>query len=269
MKSLDNTIKYYELLMKYDDTSKIKQYELPKGFRYEFYKPGDEKEWIMIHIESGEFTSIKEGQKYFHNFYGNFISELNKRCIFIVDDSTNEKVGTATISLLKEKEFGYEAAVDWFAIKKSYQGKKLAKPLISKFIEIAKDLGHKQLILHTQTTTWLAAKLYLDYGFEILNKDEINGWSILKTLTHHEKLSNYNTLKTEDILDLRNLEIEKLLINMYNTDKFNYSVWYKNNLHNVYAYFNGNSYEYEYFIEDNKINLKEIQILKLSNSHKS
>lgn len=258
MKTLDNTIKYYELLMKYDNTSKVKQYELPKGFHYEFYKPGNKKEWISIHIESGEFTSIEEGLNYFHTFYDHFISELDKRCVFIVEDSTNEKVGTATISLLKTKEYNYEATVDWFAIKKNYQGRGLAKPLISKFIEIARDLGHKQIILHTQTTTWLAAKLYLDYGFEILNKEEITGWSILKTLTNHEKLSNYNNLPENEVFDAINIKIEKLLTEMYNTDNFNYSVWYKNELHNVYTYLNGISYEYEYFIENNKVRLEEV-----------
>ena len=40
MKILDNTIKYYELLMHYEDTSIFKKYELPEGFHYEFYKPG-------------------------------------------------------------------------------------------------------------------------------------------------------------------------------------------------------------------------------------
>ena len=42
-------------------------------------------------------------------------------------------------------------------------------------MDIAKDNGHTSLILHTQTNSWLAAKLYLDYGFEILNKDEVMG----------------------------------------------------------------------------------------------
>jgi ribosomal protein S18 acetylase RimI-like enzyme len=166
--------------MKYDDTSTFKKYELPKGFHYEFYNPGDELEWVNIHIESGEFTSVSQGLEWFHTFYDNFINELDKRCVFIVDDKTNEKVGTATVSLLKEKEHGYDAAIDWFAIKKRYQGMGLSKPLITKFMEIAKELGHKKVILHTQTTTWLAAKLYLDYGFGILNKDEVNGWRILR-----------------------------------------------------------------------------------------
>ena len=172
MKSFDNTIKYYELLMKYDDTSKYIKYDLPKGYHYEFYKPGDEYDWIDIHISSEEFTSIDEWLEIFHKFYDYFINDLNKRCIFIVEDNTNKKVGTVTISLLKNKEYDYEAACDWLAIRDEYQGKKLSKPLISKMVELANNLGHKKIILHTQTTTWLAAKLYLDYGFEILNKKE-------------------------------------------------------------------------------------------------
>ena len=259
MKPLDNKIKYYELLMKYDNTSIFKKYELPDDFHFEYYKPGDELEWVNIHIESGEFTSIKQGLEWFHTFYDSFIEELNERCIFIVDNTTNEKIGTATVSLLKEKEYGYDAAIDWVAIKKQYQGRKLSKPLISKFIEIASKLGHKKIILHTQTTTWLAAKIYLDYGFEILNSEEEIGWSILKTITNHEKLLNYKTLENKEIYDERNIEIENQLKKVYNTEDFNYSVWYKNGLHNVYTYCNGISREYEYYIENDKLLLKEIK----------
>lgn len=39
---------------------------------------------------------------------------------------------------------------------------------------------------------------------------------------------------------------------MYGTKDFNYEVWYKNGLHNVYTYLNGKTYEYEYFMEDDK-----------------
>lgn len=258
MKTLDNTIKYYELLMKYDDTDVFKIYELPEGFHYEFFKPGDEEEWVGIHIESGEFTSIEKGLKHFHDFYDYFINEIDKRCVFIVDSNTGEKVGTATISLLEEKEYGYEAAVDWVAIKRSYQGRGLAKPLISKFMEIARDNGHKSIILHTQTNTWLAAKLYLDYGFEILNKDEVMGWSILRTLVDHNKLKEYSILPKEEILDMRNVEIERQLKEMYGTEEFNYSVWYKNGLHNVYTYVNGIPHEYEYFIKNGILRLEEV-----------
>ena len=257
MKTLDNTIRYYELLMKYDDTSNYKEYDLPEGFHYEYFKPGDEEEWVNIHIESGEFTSYEKGLKHFHDFYDYFIDELPKRCIFIVDSKTNEKVATATISLLETPEYGYRAAVDWVAIKRSYQGRKLAKPLITKFVEMANNLGHKEIILHTQTTTWLAAKLYLDYGFDILNEEEKEGWSILKTITSHEKLENYRP--SDNIYDQRNIEIEKQLKEIFQTDNFNYSVWYKNGLHNVYVYVDNTPYEFEYFIDGNILRLEEVK----------
>ena len=101
MKSIDNKIKYYELVMNYDNTCNYKKYQLPQEFHFEFFKPGDEFEWIDIHIKSGEFTSIERGLEYFHTFYDNFLNELNKRCVIIVDNKTNEKIGTATVSILK------------------------------------------------------------------------------------------------------------------------------------------------------------------------
>ena len=258
MKTLDNTINYYELLMYYSDTSVYKEYLLPDGFHYAFYKNGDEEDWVNIHIESGEFTSIERGLEHFHDFYDSFINELDRRCVFIVDDATLEKVGTATISLLEKEEFGYKAAVDWVAIKKKYQGMGLARPLISKFIQIANELNHKSLILHTQTTTWLACKLYLEFGFEILNKEEVNGWGILRTLTDHDKLIEFSYVSEEDVYDKRNIEIEKQLSRLYGTDNFNYSVWYKNGEHKVYVYSNKTPYEFEYFIVKDKLILKEV-----------
>lgn len=256
MKSLDNTIKYYELLMKYDDTSKVFHYELPSGFHYEFYQDGDEEEWINIHIESGEFTSFNEGEKYFHDFYYFFHDELKNRCIFIVDDNTKEKVGSATVSLLEKEEFGYSAAIDWVAIKKSYQGKHLSRPLISRFITLANELGHHKIILHTQTTTWLAAKLYLDFGFVPLNTDEITGWRILKTLTNHKRLDALEPVSEDVIYDKRNREIERQLKEKYPND-FNYSVWYKNGLHDVFVYYNGHTDEYQYFVDKKGIRLEK------------
>ena len=61
---LNNYGKVYTEVIEGEDD----KYELPDGFHYEFYKPGDEEEWVMIHIESGEFTSVEMGLKHFHNF---------------------------------------------------------------------------------------------------------------------------------------------------------------------------------------------------------
>lgn len=40
MKSYDNTIKYYELLMYYKDTANLQKISLPDGFHLNFIKTG-------------------------------------------------------------------------------------------------------------------------------------------------------------------------------------------------------------------------------------
>ena len=100
MKSYDNTIKYYELLMFYEDTSIYEKHLLPEGFHFEFYKNGDMNDWINIHIESGEFCAIEEGINIFHDFYDSFINELDKRCIFIVDDKSFTSLLFSLLSFL-------------------------------------------------------------------------------------------------------------------------------------------------------------------------
>ena len=97
-----------------------------------------------------------------------------------------EKVATATIS--PANEYGYRCVLDWFAISPKAQGLKLSKPLLSKVLQTAKNLGYDKMLLHTQTHTWLAAKVYLDMGFNPYNVEEdYLGWQILKKITNHEK----------------------------------------------------------------------------------
>ena len=47
------------------------------------------------------------------------------------------------------------------------------------------------------------------------------------------------------------MRISKLqLKQIFKKSNFNYSVWYKNGLHNVYVYYKNSTYEYEYFYYD-------------------
>lgn len=256
MDTIEKTLEYHELLMTYSDTSKYNNNELPNGFHYEFYKPGDEKDWAMIHIKSGEFMSLEEGLKTFHDFYDSFIDELSKRLFFVVNEN-GEKVGTATISLLKEKEYGYDAVVDWFAIEKKYQGYHLSKLMINKFIRLSNELGHKKLLLHTQTHTWLAAKLYLDLGFEPFNiEKDIKGWQILKTITNHKKLKNISKISKEDMYFDIALKTKAKLDELFGCN-YEYSIWHKNGRHDVEVNYNDKLYKFKYYDENNNFYLEE------------
>ncbi len=48
---------------------KIQNYDLPSGYHFEFYKPGDENKWVEIHMSSGEFCNFNIGLGYFHDFF--------------------------------------------------------------------------------------------------------------------------------------------------------------------------------------------------------
>ena len=41
--------------MTYDNLDNIKEYKLPEGYHFEFYKNGDIDDWINIHLSTGEF----------------------------------------------------------------------------------------------------------------------------------------------------------------------------------------------------------------------
>lgn len=88
---------------------------------------------------------------------------------------------------------------------KNIKSKKLARPLISAFIKLASKLGHQKKFLHTKTHTWLAAKLYLDFGFTPYQiKENFMGWRILKTITNHAKL-----------IDIEPIDEDKMYSSLY------------------------------------------------------
>jgi predicted GNAT family N-acyltransferase len=226
--------------------------ELPSGYSYSFYSSNEDVlAWAKIHLSSGEFTSYNRAVNYFEIFFGEFEEELNKRCFFV--EYNGEKIATATISPCKEDN--YTCLIDWLAIKKEYQGKKLSKPLISKCIEVAKNLGNKNILLHTQTHTWLAAKLYLDMGFNPYNlENNLKGWQILKTITNHEKLKELTVLDESCIYDKLAINVTSELNKLY-TD-YNYEIWYTGGANDVYVNENDKFYHYKFFEEGKRLELK-------------
>ena len=245
MEALEKRLEYHELLMTLDNLKDIKHFDLPNGFEIVFWSSdNDLNDWVNIHINSGEFTHKAEAIEIFHDFYDNFKNEIYKRCFFIIEKSTNKKVATATIS--PANEYGYHCVIDWLAIDKSYWGYKLSKPLIFRTLKLAKDLGYDKILLHTQTHTWLAAKLYLDFGFEPFNlQKEMKGWQILKTITKHSQLESVETLHEKDMYFEDAVNIVKELNKLHNN--YEYQIWHKNGKHEVWVRENNLVYKYQYY----------------------
>ncbi len=199
----DSRIKYYELLLE-KDLDIIKAFPLPHGYHFEFYKSGDRDTWIEIEKSAGEFSTFDEGLSAWKRYYSGKENELKKRMVFVVTE-TGEKMATATAFYdVNGKDKSGSGWLHWVAVKRDYQGRGLSKPLISYTLKVMRSLGYRHAKIPTQTTTWLAVKIYLDFGFRPIAENAVNsyyGWCIIKTLTDHTALHDFESLTQEEIMN--------------------------------------------------------------------
>lgn len=198
----DNRIKYYKLLLE-RDLNNIPFFALPDGYRYVFYKQGDCDDWINIEMSAKEFLNYEQGLEAWNKYFANNENNLLNRMVFI-ENANSKKVATATAYYdITGHDKSDDAWLHWVAVSKEYQGKGLSKPLISYVLNIMRKLGYTHAKIPTQTTTWLACKIYLDFGFVPLPQNAINskdGWRIIKTLTNHITLNSFDSVAIDEIL---------------------------------------------------------------------
>lgn len=199
----DERIRYYELLLE-RDLGQIPQIELPEGYRFVFYKQGDRDTWIDIEKSAKEFISYEQGLISWNKYYENSQEELPVRMVFI-ENSAGEKVATATAFYdIYGRDKSGDGWLHWVAVRREYQGKGLAKPLIAYVLNVMRELGYKHAKIPTQTNTWLACKIYLDFGFMPLAENAVNsrnGWRIIKALTNHPSLIDFDSAAMDEILN--------------------------------------------------------------------
>ena len=175
--------------MERDDLKEIAHYELPKGYRFAYYQPGDEDSWIAIEISAKELKDYAQGREVWQKYYGGLEETLLGRMLFI-ENEQGEKIATATAYNGPDGV----GQVHWVAVRREDQGKGLARPLISRTLERLAQLGHESAMLTTQTTTWVACRLYLNFGFHPAHsclQEEMEGWRILRKLTDHPALKDF------------------------------------------------------------------------------
>lgn len=200
--NLDPRIKYYELLLE-RDLDALPSFPLPEGYRFVFYKPGDRDIWIEIEQSAKEFSNYAQGLEAWNKYYGGHEDALPKRMVF-VEDQEGRKVATATAFIdITGRDKSGDGWLHWVSVRRDCQGRGLSKPLISYVLGVMRGLGYTHAKLPTQTTSWLACKVYLDLGFRPLPLNAVHnrdGWRIVKALTDHEALSAFDPASMEEIL---------------------------------------------------------------------
>ncbi len=189
----DSRIPYYELMLE-QNLDDVPEIPLPAGYRYRNYAPGDKDMWIAIEKTAKEFSTREEGEAAWERYYAGRESELEDRMFFVVDDG-GRMLATATAFYdIRTGDDGKTGWLHWVAVRRDAQGRGLSKPLIAHVLQYMKKLGYARAVIPTQTTTWLACKVYLDLGFLPIPRNaqrNEKGWRIVRTLTNHPALSGF------------------------------------------------------------------------------
>lgn len=162
---LNNNIPHYSLTLYKTDTKNYPEYYLPEGYRFVFYKKGDEVHWAEIERSVGQFDDIESGLKSFHaSFVNNQNLSLEERMIFVVSPD-GEYV--ATSALWNGDYMGEEKQrIHWVAVKDKCSGKGIAKAMLTFLMKLYNDLGYEGFIfLDTGTRNYSAINIYRHFGF--------------------------------------------------------------------------------------------------------
>ena len=171
----------------------ISSYPLPFGYTLELYKPNsnDDQKWVEIIKAGGAVRSVEQGHERFVNDYLNHKNNhlLSERLYFLVN-SEGQYIGTATAwsGILDGEEQG---CLSWVFIIPAYQGKKLAKPLVSTVLKKISEYSAK-CFLDSQTSSWRGINMYADFGFKPYMKTEHSekAWKLLSNLCKRDFLAN-------------------------------------------------------------------------------
>lgn len=200
----DARIRYYELVLERKNLDGIANIPLPEGYQFVFYQPGDRDAWIAIEQSAKEFETYAQGIESWSRYYEGRESELEGRMVF-VENPYGEKVATATAFYdIYGRDTSGAGWLHWVAVRREDQGRGLSKPLISHVLNRMRELGYTQAKIPTQTTTWLACRIYLDFGFTPIPANAVHsrdGWRIIKALTGHPSLAEFDAAELEEILE--------------------------------------------------------------------
>jgi len=165
---LDKSIPYSNIIMicSASSVAEAKVMELPQGYTYQMYKSGDGAKWAEIEYSVGEFPTLEAAQEYFDKNYLPYEDRMMKRSCYIADE-TGEYVATAS-ALWYDDESGTHPTLGWVAVKPGHQGRKLGRAIVAKALSVHAELdAGENIVLHTQTWSHKAVRMYYSFGFRM------------------------------------------------------------------------------------------------------
>ena len=133
---------------------------------------------VLMHRKKGTPISDDELEAfiYFQKYYLPFLSELERRCLFI-ENEKGEKIATST-AWWNYTGSRRDPWLHWVAVSPKYQNMGLGKAVVSEALQLMLDIeGDRDFYLHTQTWSHRAIKIYEKLGYVITNEKNLYKYS--------------------------------------------------------------------------------------------
>ncbi len=173
---LDKNIPYKNIIMKLDcdKNSALSEPVLPAGFSFRAFQKGDELGWAEIECAVLEFDAKEQAVAYFRKDYLPDLSELEKRCVFIVNQ---QEIPIATaIAWWVDCDGKRQASLQWVAVRPDYQGKGFGEAVVQKALSLFPVYErNRDIYLHTQTWSHVAVQLYYKSEFRLAKTARFGG----------------------------------------------------------------------------------------------
>jgi ribosomal protein S18 acetylase RimI-like enzyme len=159
-----------KVVMERASLADIPEYGLPQGFALRWYEAGDEAAWLQIQAAADHLNDITTDL--FLKTFGTERTAHEQRICFLTT-ATGEPIGTAAAWWGAEGAEGRRGRIHWVAILPAFQGRGLAKPLLTAVCLRLRELGHTSAYLTTSAARIPALNLYRQFGFAPLIRDEM------------------------------------------------------------------------------------------------
>ena len=162
---LDKSIPFAKLKMVRRAGTPVPVFPLPDGFKYVFFRDGDETDWARMETSVGEFDSEFAALLRFKEDFIPYTDELYRRLLFI-ETKDGKKVATANAwwSFVDDER---RAWLHWVSVEAGYQGLGLGKAIVSRVTQLLEEIeGDVDFYLSTQTWSYKAIDIYLKCGYE-------------------------------------------------------------------------------------------------------
>lgn len=183
---IDHSVPYTAVVMIRENGENVLRNSLPEGYHFAAFTPDDEARWVRLQAAVTHVESLEQGKRIFREEFLQAPEsvpceecpgyEAVVRRTVQVKDIAGNLVGVGTLWM--GDTFGEEwPRVHWVAVHPDHQGKGLAKCILTRMLELYRELGcGKPIYLTTQTKTYRAVRIYSQMGFKPYMGEKPANW---------------------------------------------------------------------------------------------